>query len=150
MGYSLDDCVQRISVTLEPLGAFQSTPSILLLRYEEMMADRGREIRRIASHLGLRLDDATVGHIDAHTNLESCQKVCESLKDRPAEKVLMLANHRIDPTTQLHQNHLNGGTVGRWKHEFSVEQIAYVNEFFAPWLLKLGYETPRSLDMILR
>jgi hypothetical protein len=150
MGYPFEICVKRISGTLEPLRIYQNTPHILLVRYEDMMAERGREIRRIATHLGLNISDDLVRQIDEKTNVQSSGRVCDGLKHKSAEQVMQVATHRVDPVTQLHENHLNGGKIGRWRDELSREQIAYMTEFFAPWLIKLGYETPQSLAAMLR
>jgi hypothetical protein len=147
--YTFERSVKRVHGTLEYLHVLESTSSVLLSRYEDMMADRPSEIRRIAKHLGIHADDAAIQKIDAKTNLQNCNTVCESLKDRPVDKVVRFGNHLADPFTQLHENHLNGGTIGRWKYEFSPEQISYATEFFAPMLLKLGYETPESLKTLL-
>jgi hypothetical protein len=149
MKYPFEVCMKRVSGTLEPLRIFQSTPHILLVRYEDMMADRPREIRRIATHLGLNLVDELVDQIDARTNPQSSAKLCANLKNKSNNEVLKVADHRVDPATQLHENHLNGGTIGRWRDELTGDQVSYMNEYFAPWLIKLGYETPQSLATML-
>jgi hypothetical protein len=148
MKYPFEVCVKRVSGTLEPLRIYQNTPHILLVRYEDMMADRLREIRRIAAHLGLNVSDDLVLQIDARTDVQSSSQVCASLKNKSPAEVWQVADHRVDPATQLHENHLNGGTIGRWKNELTRDQIAYMTEFFAPWLIKLGYETSQSLAAI--
>jgi hypothetical protein len=150
MAYPFEVCLKRIGGTLEPLRLYQTTPSILLLKYEQMMADRPREIRRIAGHVGIPVDDAAIRQIDARTNLHASERLCQSLKDRPANAVLRVANHVVDPVTHLHQNHINGGTIGRWKSELSVDQVMYMTEYFAPWLIKLGYETTDSLAALMK
>jgi hypothetical protein len=149
MKYPFEVCVKRVSGTLEPLRIFQTTPHILLVRYEDMMADRPREIRRIAAHLGLNIPDELVHQIDAKTNPQTSSQVCANLKHKSNNEVLKVADHRVDPATQLHENHLNGGIIGRWRDELSGDHVSYMNEFFAPWLIKLGYETPQSLAAML-
>ncbi len=149
MHYPLEVSMKRVSATLDPLRMYQCVPHILLVRYESMMTNRQGEIRRIATHLGLMVDDMTVRRIDARTNLENSERVCSNMKHRPAGGLMQIADHLVDPTTHLHQNHINGGTVGRWRYELSEEQGAYVTEFFAPWLVQLGYETPQSLQQII-
>jgi hypothetical protein len=109
-----------------------------------------REIRRIATHLGLNLNEAAINHIDSKTNLESSSQLCDSLTNRPAKDIQKVQNHIVDPATKLHHNHINGGTVGRWKYELSIDQVAYMTEFFAPWLRRLGYETEESLRDLLK
>jgi hypothetical protein len=150
MSYPLEVCLKRFGGTLEPLRLYQTTPNILLVKYEDMMVDRPRQLRRIANHLGVPANDAALHQIDARTNLQACKELCAQLPKRPANQVLHQANHIIDPVTHLHQNHINGGTIGRWRSELSIEQAMYVTEFFAPWLLKLGYETSDSIENFMR
>jgi hypothetical protein len=142
MNHSFETAVKRITASLESLHVLQSIPHVLLVGYEHMMADQIGQIRRIARHLCVNVDESTVHQIDAATNLNSSQRVCESLKHRHAADVYQspLSNHRIDPVTHLHDNHINGGTVGRWKTELSLDQAADLTDRLAPWLEKLGYE----------
>jgi hypothetical protein len=150
MSYPFEACLKRIGGTLEPLRLYQSTPNILLIKYEQMMADRPREIRRIAGHLAIPVGDAAVQQIDARTNMHTSQRLCQSLKERPANAVMRVANHVVDPVTHLHSNHINGGAIGKWKFQLSVDQVLYMTEYFAPWLIKLGYETDASLNALLK
>jgi hypothetical protein len=150
MNKSFDVCMKQISGTFENLRMYRFTPHILMIRYEDMMTNRPAEIRRIATHLKINCDDAFIAGIDRRTDLESSKKVCDSLAGRADDQVLTIADHRIDPATHLHSNHINGGTIGRWRVELSAEQIDYATEYFAPWLLRLGYETPDTLAGILK
>jgi hypothetical protein len=148
MRYPLEIAIKRVGGTLDPIRVYQTTPNILLVRYEDMMTDRFREIRRIADHLGIEMNAEDVRRIDANTNMDSSERVCKQMKHQP-QKMLKIATHLVDPTTHLHENHLNGGTVGRWRQDLSTDQAAYLSEMFSGWLLQLGYETPESLRAIL-
>ena len=145
LGQGLEASVRRVAMTLEYLQHFQMTDHILLLRYENMMTDRRREIRRIAEHLKINLDDAAVHRIDAQTDLEASRKICRQLKMRPSNAVLRIASHRVDPDTHLHENHVSNAKIGRWRTELSADQGRWLTEYFGSWLLKLGYETHESL-----
>jgi hypothetical protein len=147
MNHPFETAVKRISASLESLHLLQSIPHVLLVSYERMMTDPHLQIRRIADHLGVKADESTVRQIDAKTNLENSQRVCETLKTRHSRDVYQspLSNHRIDPSTHLHDNHINGGTIGRWKDELSIDRAIHLTELLAPWLLKLGYETEATV-----
>lgn len=149
LGQGLDASVRRTAFTLEFLQYFQMTDHILLLRYENMMSNRLREIRRIAEHLGISVDDAVVNRVDAETNIEATKKRCKDLRMRPANQVLHIAAHRVDPATHLHENHISNAMIGRWKTELSPEQGCWLTEYFSSWLINLGYETQESLREIL-
>jgi hypothetical protein len=145
MGRGFEYSVKRVASSLEFLNYYQSTPHILLVQYEEMMKDRLSQMRRIAAHLHLRGDEEMFARIDGRTSLESSERLCRDLKNRPASTVLNIQSHRVDPDTHLHENHIGNAKIGRWKDEFSLDQARWLTEYFSPWLLQLGYETQESL-----
>ena len=149
MGGGLELTIQRVNSSLEFLKHYQNTPHILLVRFEDMMADRQGQIRRIAQHLNIHVDDATVARIDARTDLESSKRLCDDLKHRPSNSVLNIQSHRVDPETHLHEHHIGNARTGRWRDEFSAEQGRWLTEYFSKWLLQLGYETQDSLRAML-
>lgn len=149
MRYPMEVCIMRVSGTLGPVRVYQTTPHILLVRYEDMMKDRLREIRRIAAHLEIAVDDEVVRQVDAKTNMDASRQICGNMRRQPSAGLIKIADHLVDPTTHLHENHVNGGTIGRWRDDLSFEQAVYLTEYFAPWLLQLGYETPDSLRAML-
>jgi hypothetical protein len=149
MGQGLEFSINRVSASLEFLRFYQSTSHILLVKYEEMMADRIGQIRRIAAHLQIKSDDAMIARVDAATNIDSSRQVCQDLKNRAADQVLNIASHKVDPQTHLHEHHIGRATPGRWRDEFSADQASWLTEYFSPWLLQLGYETRDSLRSML-
>ena len=150
MGTDLNECILRVNMTLEFLKYFQTTRNILLVRYEDMIADRRREIRRIAAHLGINATASVVSRVDDKTNLQSSRNLCRSLKDRPESSLINIQSHRVDPITHLHENHISDAKVGKWKTIFIPEHGRWLTEYFSSWLLKLGYETPATLAAYLR
>src|SRR5262249_9146057 len=113
------------------------------VRYEQMLPDPGTAVRGIANYLGVAFDDALLARIDELSNLETSKKVCEDLRHRPQGQYLRSAeDHRVDPQTWLHHNHIHSGEVGRWRNEFTPAQIETANQVFAPWLERLAYTDP--------
>ncbi len=147
--WSFENSMHQISGTAKLLDQHALCEHSLLVRYEDMMTNRLGEVRRIATHLRLKFNEDFITGVDAATGMEAGMKVSDSLQNRPADKFVMSDNHKVDPTTHLHENHFNGGTIGRWKQELSPEQIRISTEFFASWLLRLNYETPDSLVAVL-
>jgi hypothetical protein len=129
----------------DQLLQYQTSPQILLVRYEQFMAEPLREIRRIAGHLEMTPSEEFVRKIEQQTNLQSCLKVCQGLKQRNDNGFLRSGSHRVDPVTHLHDNHIFSGESGRWRRELSSEDARSLTHFFRPLLLMLGYETPESL-----
>jgi hypothetical protein len=149
MGKGLEYSIRRVVGSLQVLQHYQSTPNILLVKYEEMMADRIAQVRRIAGHLGMPADQALFDRVDARTNIQSSKQLCEDLKNRPQNRLLHIASHRVDPETHLHEHHIGSAKIGRWRDDFAADQGRWLTEYFSPWLLQLGYETQPSLRKIL-
>ncbi len=142
LGWDFKTIVRRVLQSFEFLDHYQGLSSIYFIRYEDMMRDTLGQIRGIADHLGIRTTDATLRRIDGETNIQSSLKICQTLKHRSADQVLHVAEHRVDPDTQLHDNHIHNSRTGRWRDELSVNQAAELNSVFRPWLLKFGYVQP--------
>ncbi len=149
LGRGLQASLSRVAMSLEQLRAYQTNDRILLVRYEQMMASRRREILRIADHLGVPLSDAALDRVDSMTNIDASRKLCGLIKARPANTVLHIASHKVDPHTHLHENHISNARPGRWRTEFSPEQGQALTRLFRHWLVQLGYETTDSLDAYL-
>jgi hypothetical protein len=139
----------RILFDLNELNLFDDFGRTLFIRYEDMMKDRLMQIRLIAAYLGVEVDAAAVHAIDKQTNLDASRRVCESLKNFPAERVYITDNHRVDRETQLHENHIGSSKVGRWRHDLPPELGKHLSRLFHRDLLKFGYETEGSLASLL-
>jgi len=136
---SFDVALQTIAQALDNLNGTAS-PNTLFIRYEDMIQNRLAHIRAIAQHLGVFVDQSLCEKIDSLTSIERSREVCRSLKDRPEDTVLRAMNdHRVDPETWLHDNHIQNGRHGRWKEEMSADQVRILNETYGPWLQRLGY-----------
>jgi hypothetical protein len=149
MNGGMEFSLKRVSASLGFLKYYQSSSQILLVKYEQMMSDRLGEIRRIARHLGLEMDEAFLRQVDSKTNIDSSQKLCRELQNRPSDQVLNIASHRVDPQTHLHENHIGRAKPGRWKEDFSLQQGRWLTEYFSTYLVQLGYETPQSIQEYL-
>ncbi len=110
-----------------------------------MMAEPAQQVLRIADYLGVPLTPAQTGLIVRDNSLAANLQICRSLRNRPASLFHTVGDHRIDPSTQLHHNHIHSGKSGRWRDELSPDQGAALTETFKPWLIKLGYETETSI-----
>jgi len=146
MGLNFDKVLHRVRSSFDALRLYQTTDHILLIRYEDMVKDPQRQIRRIAMHLGIDAGTEIVARIHAETNIETSKKICEDVRRRPDSEVYLIAEARVDPSTRLHENHVFDGKVGRWRSEFSAEQGRWLTEYFSNWLIQLGYETPQSIS----
>ncbi len=146
MQLGFDKVLHRVRSSFDALRLYQTTDHILLIRYEDMVKDPQRQIRRIAMHLGVDASPEVVARIHADTNIETSKKICADVRRRPDSQVYRIAEARVDPSTRLHENHVFDGKVGRWRSEFTAEQGRWLTEFFSNWLVQLGYETPQTIS----
>jgi hypothetical protein len=141
-GQGFDASVQRVIVSLKALHAsHQTSGRTLFVRYEDMMADRRSQIRRIAEYLEIPISDSEVELIDDQTNIDATQKFCQTISKEPAGRTdPVLGGHSRDRLTLLHDNHIGSAKSGRWKDDLSPEQAAYLTQLFQSSLRAMGYE----------
>jgi hypothetical protein len=140
-GRPFDDAVNAISQGLLMLESILRTRHALAIRYEDMLADPAGQIALINQFLGLSLEPAILTRINEMCGLEASRRVCEDLRQRPSKAVLhSTENHRVDPQTWLHDNHIQSGKAGRWKDEMEPWQVQALSQAFDPWLARMGYE----------
>ena len=147
MGRGFQASVDRVSFSLECLRASEMTDNVLMVRYEDMMADRHNEIRGIARHMGINADLSLLSQVDSKTNIESSKQVCQNIKDLTIREVFAIDSHRVDPQTHLHENHIGNAKIGRWRDELSTEQGEQLTRLFSHWLAKWGYEKQPSAQL---
>jgi hypothetical protein len=145
VGEKLEEVTKGILIGLELIKLYEMSPHTLFVRYEEMIVNPLEQIRRIAAHLNIELTEEQFRQIDHQTNLQASRRICQELKHRPEAKIFRADTHRVDPATNLHDNHIFSGDPGRWRLELTSEQARSLTRLFRPWLLSLGYETPESL-----
>ena len=125
---------------------YRQCRNTIFIRYEEMMKDARPCVNSIAAHLGVRLHDSVASHILEGTSMESAKRISESLSARGPDTLIHDRDHLVDPLTMLHDNHIQGGTCGRWREEYNAEQKKVLMKALQPWLIVLGYETETSID----
>jgi hypothetical protein len=140
----LDASIRRVSANLANLAYHRAAGNTLFVRYEQMMANSQAQVERIADHLGVDLDPLTLGRIDAKTNLQAARATAAGLRHRRPEDVRWCDDRRVDPVTQLHENHIRTGRTGGWRDELLPDEQAYLTDVFYPWLAELGYEPQRT------
>jgi hypothetical protein len=143
---SFERSVYLIETCLFYVGLFQRSNNTLYIRYEEMVGNPYEYIKLISHYLGFPIDETLVREIDNQTNKSKIKMISDTLKTKPHETLLRVDSHVVDPVTQIHENHIQGGICGRWKTELNKDQIKIVTDRFKPWLITLGYETEASIE----
>jgi hypothetical protein len=150
MGKGFDHSLHRVAASLKQLESAQNFGRTLFIRYEEMMNDRLAQIRLIAAHLNIRIDQRELEAIDEQTNIASSREQCGKVNSLREDQVsVVYGNHKLDKMTLLHSNHIGTTKVGRWRQDLTDAQCERVTRLFANVLLIFGYETQQSIQMYL-
>lgn len=97
----------------------KDNPNVLFVKYEDMISDLGKEVRRVGNFLERELSDIDVEKICAHVDFEV-------MKDNPQ------CNLFGDPEIMDYQisAFFRKGQVGNWKEYFTPEQSQYVDDIY--------------------
>lgn len=144
-----DESFGFTKIHLEYIQHYLNTGSTLFVRYEEMMENPIRKIDVIAKYLNINAAEEIIKYIHQETNIEAAKKIIENIPSQPKEAVHEEQSHLVDNKTILHQDHIHGGKIGRWKNDLNQEQQKTVNQEFKEMLIKLGYETSESMKELL-
>ena len=128
--------------TLESaLTSFQkwtSLESVLVSRYDEMVADLAAEVRRIAHHLGIAVGRSESEAIASEYTVERQR---ERIRQATAEgRLQAIGRSMVDPASQLHVGHVRSGRTGEWQRELSRQQVALIEARAGDWLVANGFE----------
>ena len=99
-------------------------PHVLEKRFEDLIADPGREFAAILSHLGLLPERLSQEKLDAVLDRRSFDNLSRGRQAGEEE-----------PT-----HHYRKGVAGDWKNHFSPRHIDLFKKLYNPLLLKTGYE----------
>jgi hypothetical protein len=47
---------------------------------------------------------------------------------------------KVHGATQIHENHVQGGIIGRWREELAPDMQDLLNQELGPWLRMFGYD----------
>ena len=145
-----DTSIAFIKMNEQYVNHYLTIKNTLLIRYEEMMKEPIEKIKTIMKYLNINANENIINKIHEQTSMEAAQKISENLEQGSSEKVHQVFSHLVDNTTHIHQNHIHGGTSGRWKTELNEEQQKRVNQEFKDMLIKFNYETPESMEELLK
>lgn len=133
-GKSIESRIRDFRPWLEYAESFSDDGCSLLVRFEDMTADPLGQIRRINDYLEMDRDEELLEKISISTSVAASQAIIDKMTRNKTDGVRVY--HR---KTQLHENHLNGGKIGRWRADLTPEVQDKVHTAFLPWLTKFGY-----------
>ncbi|MFQ5577489.1 MAG: sulfotransferase domain-containing protein [Anaerolineae bacterium] len=106
--------------------AAQETTDMLLVRYEDLLADARRELARMARFIGLTTTAKQLDYAVEKSSFIQMQQI-EAAKGRPFDT----SGYRF----------VRRGVAGQWPEQFDSEAKAIFKAQANPTLLKLGYAT---------
>ena len=121
-----------------------ASPAVLVTRYEAMYQDIPCEVRRIAAHLHIEVTEPDISDIAQQVSLQSHESYIRTFDFARNGRGPLV--DRVDPVTQLHQRHLNGGEVGKWRSLLTNEQVQFVESVAGRWLNENGYVLSNALS----
>lgn len=103
---------------------WRSSRNVHVSRYETVIDDYGAEIARIVKYVGSEANALQV--VDLLSKWSLAQNAARSTLGWSRDNLFW-------------PNHVDGGTVGRWKEELSDEEKGTVHEIAGEWLKENGY-----------
>ncbi len=137
---------KSVQDVLSAFARWAAFPNALVTRYEDLVADYEREIRRIAEYLGLEPDDDLVREIAEQYDIQRIRQRIETF-DFEKEGVKAEAKGPYDPRTLLYTWHVKSGKPKRWKERLTPLQVAIVERLAYRWLKEQGLEITSSRFM---
>jgi len=105
-------------------------PRFLLLRYEDMVADTPRELRKIADFIGMSADSERIQRAVELSSVGHMRK----LEQAQGEKSELIKGSRKD------LNFVRAGKSGGWRSELPPSEAARIEAAWGPLMRYLGYE----------
>lgn len=133
-----------LEACLENYKRWTILPNVLVSRYSDIIANPAEEVRRIAAHLQIPIDSSTCHTIAASYSLEAQKERIESLKARLMKMSQNPNDHRElvdyhDDSHLLHINHIDAARVGRWKDDFSEQEVDWIEKQVEEWCQQNRY-----------
>jgi hypothetical protein len=116
-----------------------SQKSMLVTRYEQMIGNLEGEVRRIAMHLGVEMDEAQCRTIAADYQMDKQRARVGQVSAADSQTVVQHGNQVFDSRELLHSNHIHRGDAGYWREYFSDIEIFMIEHRARQWLVDCEY-----------
>lgn len=134
-----------IKTCLDNYKKWTKLPRVLVSKYEEIVEDLPKEVKRIAKHLDINLDSIECQKIAADYVVEIQQERVKQFRDKLLQMPLNPEGSREivdyhDEDNLLHVNHIDSAKVGRWKEDLSAKEVALIENKVKDWCRSNEYE----------
>lgn len=131
---------------LENYKKWTTLPNVLISRYEEIIADVPTEVKRIAEHLKISIDELNCQKIAANYTIAAQTARIEQFKSELLKLERSPNDHRElvdyhDEASLLHLNHIDAVKAGRWQSDLSAPEARAIAAFVSDWCDRNQYET---------
>jgi hypothetical protein len=117
----------------------EGDPRFLLLRYEDMIADTGRELKKVAAFLGLHVPDEQVSRAVERSSAGQMRKMEQEQSDKSG----LTKGSRKDLAF------VRTASAGGWRSELPSPLVAKIEAAWGPLMRHLGYElTTRDANSV--
>ena len=105
--------------------------NIIVVKYEDFMADRTGTVMDVADFMGMPVSEESAKAIDEKWNI-------------PANKKRADENHEYSSPDFMAQRHIHSGESNQWEKELSLEQVLRIEDDHGEWLVKNGYSLTKD------
>jgi hypothetical protein len=112
------------------VGIREGDPRFLLLRYEDMIADTSRELRKVTAFLGLDVTDEQIARAVERSSAGKMRKMEQEQSDKSG----LTKGSRKDLAF------VRTASAGGWRSELPSPLVARIETAWAPLMRHLGYE----------
>lgn len=142
-----------IETCLDSYKRWTRLPRVLVSRYEEIMGDLPREVKRIAEYLNIHLALSQCQQIAADYSLENQQNRIKKFREELLQTPRNCNDHReivdyYDENSLLHINHIDSAKVGRWQEDLSAKEVSLIENKVNQWCKRNEYKPATFLRQI--
>lgn len=130
---------------LDNYKTWTTLPQVLVSKYEEVIDNIPKEVKRISEHLEIHLFPKQYQKIASDYTTATQQKRIASFKEALLQMPMIheKKDRKIvdyhDEESLLHINHIDSGKVGRWSGDLSVNQVEQIDNKVLSWCRKNQY-----------
>ncbi|MBD3883246.1 sulfotransferase domain-containing protein [Phormidium tenue FACHB-886] len=144
-----------IESCLEEFKRWTQPPNVLVSKYEEIIADVPKEVKRIANHLGIPMEPHQYIAVAADYSLQSQQRRIEKFKQQLLQRERDPNDHRElvdyhDEENLLHLNHIASGKTERWKEYLSAQEVELIEQRVKTWCAENDFSPALFLRDVLQ
>jgi hypothetical protein len=112
------------------LATREGDPRFLLLRYEDMISDTGRELKKVVAFLGLHVTDEQIARAVERSSAGKMRKMEQEQSDKSG----------LTKGSRKDLSFVRAASAGGWRAELPPPLVARIEAAWAPLMRHLGYE----------